>query len=549
MKHLDGPTTIITTSAYLYLAATTALSAAYHLTGKTLPAPLITLPIHAIKNTGNLTGTQRIIATTILVLFIAVPLIIVTAYLVKYGSYHDRQAKHLKNSYSLSYRSAKNKATKLKNAGLIAPTTTFIGHILGIDAKTKKPLYADIEATMLEISGMRTGKTVGRAIPIILNAPGAVIATSNKPDIYNATENARGTKGRIWVFDPQNITNAPHRFYWNPLTFITTIDEARALAHVFADVKGQASPSGDAAFWNQRGTDLLAALLYAAALNASPITEVWNWLANDLDRSPIEIIKDYHQPQILTLLEGIHNAPERTRASIYTVAQSLVSFLQDENLTKWITPSTALTELHPEKLIQSTDTIYLLSQKGGSQAASITAALTMALATAAENAARMSPTGRLTIPLTLVLDEAANVFPWRELPDKYSFYGSLGILPYTCLQSYKQGENAFGANGMNTLWSAAAIKIYAGGSNDPIYLKTLSDLTGELTQTQTSHTYTTTGRSTQTVRDGTTKPIYTIADLAALPQGKLLILATGAYPTLANWLPYFKNKTIKGESK
>ncbi|WP_374754618.1 TraM recognition domain-containing protein [Arthrobacter sp. AFG20] len=38
-----------------------------------------------------------------------------------------------------------------------------------------------------------------------------------------------------------------------------------------------------------------------------------------------------------------------------------------------------------------------------------------------------------------VLDEAANVCRWRELPNIYSHYGSRGIVLMTIPQSWSQG--------------------------------------------------------------------------------------------------------------
>lgn len=49
--------------------------------------------------------------------------------------------------------------------------------------------------------------------------------------------------------------------------------------------------------------------------------------------------------------------------------------------------------------------------------------------------AARSSGGRLGTPLLGVLDEAANVCRWRELPNLYSLYGSRGIVLMTILQS------------------------------------------------------------------------------------------------------------------
>ena len=63
-----------------------------------------------------------------------------------------------------------------------------------------------------------------------------------------------------------------------------------------------------------------------------------------------------------------------------------------------------------------------------------------------------------------VLDEAANVCRWKELPNLYSHYGSRGIVLMTILQSWSQGVDVWGQSGMRKLWSAANVAVYGGGN-------------------------------------------------------------------------------------
>jgi len=56
----------------------------------------------------------------------------------------------------------------------------------------------------------------------------------------------------------------------------------------------------------------------------------------------------------------------------------------------------------------------------------------MAVLEAAERTGSLDAGGRLPTPLTAILNGAANVVRWRELPDKYSYYGSRGIILSTC---------------------------------------------------------------------------------------------------------------------
>ena len=53
--------------------------------------------------------------------------------------------------------------------------------------------------------GPGAGKTTARAIPLTLAAPGPVVATSNKPDLWAATAAIRARHGPVWLFDPCGI--------------------------------------------------------------------------------------------------------------------------------------------------------------------------------------------------------------------------------------------------------------------------------------------------------------------------------------------------------
>ena len=95
-------------------------------------------------------------------------------------------------------------------------------------------LYMGWEDVAVDVWGPRTGKTTSRAIPSILAAPGAVMATSNKRDLADASRDVRAERGVVWVFDPQGIAGERPTWWWNPLTYVTSEVKAIELADVFA---------------------------------------------------------------------------------------------------------------------------------------------------------------------------------------------------------------------------------------------------------------------------------------------------------------------------
>jgi type IV secretory pathway TraG/TraD family ATPase VirD4 len=161
----------------------------------------------------------------------------------------------------------------------------------------------------------------------------------------------------------------------------------------------------------------------------------------------------------------------------------------------------------------------------------------LAVCEAAEEIAKRSRGGRLAVPLVAVLDEAANVCRWRRLPDLYSHYGSRGIVLLTILQSWSQGVEVWGRDGMRKLWSAATVKVYGGGVSEVEFLEELCKLIGEYDAPSRQETHShRQGRSTsRSVRQA---PILDVADLAAMPRGRVVVMASGTRPTLAAPIPW-----------
>lgn len=98
------------------------------------------------------------------------------------------------------------------------------------------PLRASFETTGVMIAGPGRNKTTAMVVPNILDAPGTVITTSVRPDVFESTVGYRSTVGRIHVFDPQGNapTAADSGVWWNPLAAVRSLEDAEDLAAVFA---------------------------------------------------------------------------------------------------------------------------------------------------------------------------------------------------------------------------------------------------------------------------------------------------------------------------
>lgn len=395
-------------------------------------------------------------------------------------------------------------------------------------------LYGSWEDTHVDIWGPRTGKTTSRAIPAILDAPGAVLVTSNKRDVVDATRDVRANAGPVWVFDPQGLAGETPTWWWNPLSYVTDEVRAARLAEHFA--AGSRDPGARTdAYFDPAGQHLLAGLLLAAALDGRPITDVYTWLTRPTDDTAVEILHAHGFRLTAEQVAGVVNAPEKQRGGVFGTAQQMASCLTNRQVATWVTRNDG-PEFDPAAFVTHGGTLYSLSKEGRGTAGPLVTALTVAVVEAAEDFAATSAGGRLAVPLLGVLDEAANVCRWRELPNLYSHYGSRGIVLMTILQSWSQGTEVWGEAGMRKLWSAANVKVYGGGVAEHGFLDDLSRLIGDYDRIASS---TSSGRGQRTVSQQVQRErILDVADLAALPKGRAVVLASGARPTLVRTLPW-----------
>ncbi|MGW6128882.1 TraG/TraD/VirD4 family protein [Cellulomonas sp. NPDC055163] len=118
----------------------------------------------------------------------------------------------------------------------------------------------------------------------------------------------------------------------------------------------------------------------------------------------------------------------------------------------------------------------------------------------------------------------------------YSHYRSRGIIVDTFLQSWSQGVEVWGHDGMRKLWSAATIKVYGGGVAEVEFLSEISQLIGEYQRTATSTSSSKHGRSVS--RQAARERVLDVADLGALPKGRAIVIGSGARPTLARTVPW-----------
>lgn len=400
-----------------------------------------------------------------------------------------------------------------------------------------KRLFASWEWVQIWLMGPRAGKTTSVCVPQILETKGPVVATSNKRDLVDMTRGPRARTGVVWVHDVQGIIGEEPTWWWNPLSFVTSMERAEMLADIFVSSATSAGATQDA-YFESDGRRLLSMMFYAASVGERPITDVFAWAQDPEDKTPRDLLLEHGQEAVASSLAKIQQLTPKQRDGVYGTMRPWVNVLSYDRVVPWVRDTGQLgrAEFDPQRFATSTDTLYLISKEGAGSTRAIAGALAVAVLTEAEEIAARQPGGRLSPPMTGVLDEVANVVRWRQLPDVYSHYGSRGIVLSSFFQGWDQGLEAFGEKGMKKLWSAANIRVAGSGLSDSSFLPFLSQLIGDHDVTRRTTSTQKSGRSVSTAIQR--ERLMDVNDLAALPRGRAVLSTSGLPPALVELQHY-----------
>ncbi|PAK95631.1 type VI secretion protein [Brevibacterium casei] len=376
----------------------------------------------------------------------------------------------------------------LRRAGTLRPSLETpgpadVGYLLG--TSHGKQVWASVEDSILLLGPPRSGKGLHVVVNAILDAPGAVVTTSTRPDNLTATLRARQRDGRpVGVFDPQHLAEGvPSGLRWSPVRGcedpLTAMIRATGLAAATGLSSGGVESGG---FWEGKTRTALQALLHAAALDGRPPAELFRWTLDPSIAAEAVAVLTNH-PNAATgwadSLGAMIDSDPKTRDSIWQGVSLALSALADPRVLDAVTPREG-EDFDPEAFLQQRGTLYLLATGAGAGAsASLVAAFVEDLVEAARRLAARSPGARLDPPLLLALDEIGNLSPLPSLPTLMAEGGGTGITCLPVLQSLAQAREKWGDNAAGAIWDASIVKIILGGASNSRDLQDLSSLIGE----------------------------------------------------------------------
>lgn len=445
----------------------------------------------------------------------------------------------------------------IKRAGTLrpsldAPKPSDVGYLLG--RSRGKRVWASVEDSILLVGPPRSGKGLHVVINAMLDAPGAVVTTSTRPDNLTTTLRARQRIGPVAVFDPQHLAEGlPAGLRWSPVRGcedpLTAMIRATGLASGTGLSAGGVEGGG---FWEGKTRTALQALLHAAALDNRPPAELFRWTLDPTAAAEaVAILTNSSQAAAgwAESLEAMIDADPRTRDSIWQGVSLALAALADPRVLDAVTPRSG-EHFNPEAFLTESGTLYLLATGAGAGASSaLVAALVEDLIETARRMAARSAGARLDPPVLLALDEIGNLAPLPSLPTLMAEGGGTGITTMPVLQSLAQARDKWGENAANAIWDAAIVKIILGGASNSRDLQDLSTLIGERDEYTDSTTIGDHGtRSNQ--RSIRRVPILPPDRLRTLPFGTGITMLRSAPPIVTNlrsWVTRDEAKTLRAD--
>jgi type IV secretory pathway TraG/TraD family ATPase VirD4 len=342
--------------------------------------------------------------------------------------------------------------------------------------------WASVEDSIIVVGPPRSGKGLHQVIGSIIDAPGAVVTTSTRPDNLAATLDLRRSIGPVAIFDPQNLGRT-EGIRWSPVRGCedptTAMVRASGLAAGAGFTKGGVT---DGAFWHGQTEMALRGLLHAAAIDDCGIGQLYRWGLEPA--SAIEAVTILNRSTDAAegwgdTLDGIVRMDGRTRDAIWAGVRSALSALADPAVRKAFDPPRG-DGLDPKTFIAERGSIYLLGTGIGASATSaFIAALLEDITETARQLAAGNTGGRLEPPLALVLDEIANLCAVPSLPSLMADGGGSGISTLVVIQSLAQARERWGEQAAAAMWDAATLRLILGGSAQPRDLQDLAAVCGE----------------------------------------------------------------------
>jgi type IV secretion system protein VirD4 len=406
-------------------------------------------------------------------------------------------------------------------------------------------LATEARHSVLVVGPTQSGKTTGLAVPALLEWRGPIIATSVKDDLAAASLAWRSRHGPCWVFDPTRSSGLRPLASWSPLAACPDWSGAQRLAGWMVEATPARTGTADAAFWYAAAAKQLAPLLLAAERGGMTMAEVVRWTNAGWFDEPIRLLEVAGEGEAVVALTACASREPRILSSVATTLETVLAPFEDPV----VAASTAAAEIDLRALLSRGGSLYLCGPSHeqhrvqGLFAALVSAAVAAAIQHVNDSSLPLDP------PLLLVLDEAANIAPVRDLDTLASTGAGLGVQLVTVCQDLAQLTNRYGADRARTIANNHRAKVLLSGVSDLTTLDLVSGLAGEAAVREDTVTH--------DLRDGRRTRSSAVVfrrlaptdELRRIPPGEGVLVYGHLPPVRLRLRPWFRDRRLRGRAR
>lgn len=390
-----------------------------------------------------------------------------------------RRSKYQGTATRKDIRQALSPQAAAKHAAMACPDLhpDYAPVVIGRAVKPSRVIAGSREDSFLVIAPPRSLKTALISC-WAADAPGALLATSSRTDLYAHTAIPREVMGPVWVLNPDGDGDIPTTLAWSPLDGCrnprTAMRRAGDLMHA-----APKDSSGKDAWWDAKGAELLRLMLHAAAVARLSMADCAAWVRDPADPAAMDALSSpLAEPGWAHELASILAADETQLNGITASASAALSWMADPVMAAAACPPEG-SGFNARAFAASSGTVYLI---GEDRPHGSLAPYFAAFAAEVFDAARYyasSNGGRLPIPMTFALDEAATICPvplhkWTSVAAGYNITVAAG------LQALSQLTARWGEHDGQTIFTNMTVKVIGGGFTDHGELERLSAVCGDV---------------------------------------------------------------------
>lgn len=429
----------------------------------------------------------------------------------------------------------------------IAPIEA-LAFVMGTDQRSKAGIAFGFNDNVVVLGPAGAGKSVSIMEPAALEAPGALILTSNEVGILDTIVATRRKLGRVWVFDPLNRSAHPEPMVWDAVAGCQDGETALARGEAFvAGCGADDSSSTNASFFKRNAAMALRAFLHAAALDGRTMADVLAWSAEISEGAsvPKRILSTSVDPraekQWIAALDAVSTGAEQTVASSRNTLAQVVDPLTLSSVNKWVIPRAGVPTFVAADFVRSTDTLVLLSDDSSStNVGPLCTMLLQEVIDAIKAYAPFTVHGRIEPPIRIVGDEIANIAPVTKLPEIVTEVRKLGVQTMLAFQDDLQATTRWGESRGRTLLSQMAAEVVLPGIKSTTALTRYSDLTGQVEVLELSMNHDQGGERTGTSTSTQTRPALRADEIRTMADGQALVIWRNAPAMVVTLQPWYQ---------